>query len=274
MTIITFYLVGHNEHIYEGGIIMGTATLRNGTISNGGLHTFSPLAFSSKLLFWYDPSYRPTVIRDPSEIVSKMNNKKIGASNATATAPDEPTFTENIINGRPGIFYNGLDIHMRTGINWPIEFEFFAVVQHTSFASLDRILSSYDGSGALTDGEVVLTNIGSDDTVRLFTVGNSISSAPITQVTGTPILYSACADSSGNTELFYNGVSLATGTTSQTVETREIYISEDRVQSSASGSKTFGLIAGFAPLTAAERLQMNLYCSRIWGMTLGSVPFI
>lgn len=197
-------------------------------------HAFSPKSIVGLVPWWNTtfPGADNTVTYDAeTQVVSSIASSGYGSYPASqAAALQRPTFSVDTFNGKSSIVYDGTD-RLESSYQWPLEFSAFAVIEPTEFpaaGNADRVLSAYDGTGGLLNGQFLLDilNTTGTNTIRFLGYGVTIVGAIALSV-NTKYLFEVHCDASKNITLYVNGVADGTGTHTATTFGYDVTIAGD-----------------------------------------------
>lgn len=246
-----------------------TVTLKNGTLINGTLQVFTPLALNPDL--WLNHRDITTITKDGAEKVSEQDDKSVSLKNALQGDPAlQPIYTPGIIGGQAAFDYDGVNDKMATALNWSIQFHIFIVIRPQVVTGVRTILSSYDGSGGLSSqGEYVLDlRSGSNFLFQAFNTSPPLSGAPSGGVNpNTNYLVELTSDAGKNLEMIVNNELLDTGTHGTSGATKPIYISGYTAGTANTFNGYSGEIVKFPfKLSAGDRAKMLSYYAGAYGV--------
>lgn len=244
-------------------------TVTNSTINNTRLEAFSPLALNPDI--WLDASDITTITKDVSDKVSQWDDKSGNGWNATqGTSTQQGIFTSAAINGLSAIDFDGVDDKMGTALTWSLQFHIFIVIRPQVVTGVRTILSSYDGSGGLSNqGEYVFdVRSGSTFLFQAFNLSPPISGAPSGGVLpNTNYLLELTSNASKFAELLINDESIDDGTHGTSGATKPTFIAGNTVTNTSTFNGYIGEVVRFpTKLSTNDRTTMLTYFANKWGV--------
>jgi len=229
-------------------------------VTNSSLHSnFGPI-LSANLILWLDADDTSTLNLDSSGNLLAWYDKSGQNSHATSSVNRYPSGNTAAINGRDGIYFNGSeDMTLSNMAHTRSNYTIFAIYKTKHSGTSERFFASNDGSDRL-----ILWSTISATTTGIFTdTEGNVSLSPRTS--GASIITWSLG-SPNLAQSYINGVSSGTATYSQ------------RALEAAPtlGSEGFAFITGDIGelifydklLSDTERIQVETYLSRKWGISL------
>lgn len=249
---------------------IGTIILLLNKVSD---HGFNVLDISPNI--WSDSSNRGSLVYDSNGNVSQQKDLSGNGNHFNqATAGRQPNYMPNSLNNRDTILFtrNNKDCLIETTYGWPLLSTIFIVIRPNTLDAGTvpiRILSSYDGSGDLIDGEWAIDIYQS--TFRVLAGFNfSLTGGLITKGVNVPYLLRFTCDANKFVSLYVDQALYTSGTTLTTLSDKFIGLGGDRGGSQLStfrGDITETIIKN-SSLSNGIINTIETYLISKWGITV------